>query len=313
MYEVALSVAACVRSGTRADVAWIIADEGFPLRNKGEALVVTPGGGKIGRLLDGALDDQILALVAEGASGRIADVTVTEVDAMIAGLPSAGRARCLIAAADSFPDGLWDELWAGKAACLVTRLDGDRITGIQAYTDEDVLAGAGEAAAQFYRRGSTDSLVEPDRVVTALWPVPRLAIVGGGPIVEAIETAARPLGWQVVRFGGAEEAKGLIMGFGALDMVLVASHDLDIAGATLTAALAGQAGYIGALGTVEMNEARQNWLISRGVGGHDRIHGPAGLDIGAKRPGEVAIAILAEALAARSGRDARPLREGLFG
>jgi xanthine/CO dehydrogenase XdhC/CoxF family maturation factor len=40
-----------------------------------------------------------------------------------------------------------------------------------------------------------------------------------------------------------------------------------------------------------------------------RLHAPVGLDLGAERPAEVALAILAEMQAALTRRDARPLRE----
>ena len=44
------------------------------------------------------------------------------------------------------------------------------------------------------------------------------------------------------------------------------------------------------------------WLTDRGVDGLERIHTPAGLDIGADGPAEVAVAILAQAIAVRSAR-----------
>jgi len=313
MYEVALSVRECVRSGTHADVTWIVADQGLPSRDKGEALVVTPGGGKIGSLLGGALNDQVAALIAEGRTGRLLDVKVDEISALIGGLPSGGQVRCLTASADDFPEGLWDRLWSGMPTCLETTLDGDRITGISEYTEVDV-ARLGEDIARFYFTGDTDSLVEDSRVITALWPVPRLVIIGGGPICDALEAAARLLRWQVLRFIGTREASRLLMGLGPLDMVLVAAHDLDAAGTVLGAALSGGAGYIGALGTVQMTQARLDWLTLRGIQGTDRIHGPAGLDIGARRPAEVAIAVIAEAMAVRSGRSViRPAEAGPSG
>jgi xanthine dehydrogenase accessory factor len=40
-----------------------------------------------------------------------------------------------------------------------------------------------------------------------------------------------------------------------------------------------------------------------------RIHRPIGLDLGGRRPAEVALAICAEILAVRSGRDGRPLQQ----
>ena len=63
------------------------------------------------------------------------------------------------------------------------------------------------------------------------------------------------------------------------------------------AALASEAGYVGALGSHSMQQSRADWLAYRDVVDLSRVHGPAGLDIGAKSPQEVAVAIAAQAIA----------------
>jgi xanthine dehydrogenase accessory factor len=78
----------------------------------------------------------------------------------------------------------------------------------------------------------------------------------------------------------------------------VFAHDLEAAGTVLQAALQSSVGYIGALGSRRMQQQRADWLAARGVTGLERIHGPAGLDIGASSPGEIAVSVLAEAIAA---------------
>jgi len=68
------------------------------------------------------------------------------------------------------------------------------------------------------------------------------------------------------------------------------------------AALDSEAGYIGALGARRMQENRADWLAYRGVTDLTRLHGPAGIDIGAETAAEIAVSILAEAIA-ESGAD----------
>jgi xanthine dehydrogenase accessory factor len=73
-------------------------------------------------------------------------------------------------------------------------------------------------------------------------------------------------------------------------------HDVESSGRGLQAAVGSKAGYIGSVGSESMQQLRQEWLAYRGVEWDGRIHGPAGLPIGASNPGEIALSIVAEAV-----------------
>ncbi|HEX5926955.1 MAG TPA: XdhC family protein [Baekduia sp.] len=96
---------------------------------------------------------------------------------------------------------------------------------------------------------------------------------------------------------------------GPRDAVLVFTHDPKFDEPALIAALAGGAGYIGALGSRRTHTSRVERLRAAGITDTelDRIHAPCGLDIGARTPAETAISVLAEILAARSHRPGGPL------
>ena len=137
-------------------------------------------------------------------------------------------------------------------------------------------------------------------MVTVLRPVTKLVIAGGGPIAEAIARAADLLGWRVLVSDDVNEAVGQVTALSALDSLVVIGHDDRLTGAALEAALAGPVGYIGSVGPRRLQDSRADWLVRRGVEDLDRIHGPAGLDIGARTPAEIAVSVLAEALAVRA-------------
>ena len=97
---------------------------------------------------------------------------------------------------------------------------------------------------------------------------------------------------------------------GPRDCVLVFTHDPKLDVPALTSALASGAGYIGALGSRRTTDDRNRRLLDAGIDADliDRIHAPCGLDIGSSTADEVAISVLAEIVAHRSGRDGGPLR-----
>lgn len=308
MYDIALSVSACLGAGTRVDVAWAVETRGFSSRDKNEALAITPGGGRIGSVMSGSLNDQLADLSEQGVSGRILDLHVGDLEAELAGLSCSGDARCLLVPAVDMPAGLWERLRNRDPVCLRTRVDGDRVLDISMF-DPATIADAGEDAAQLFRRGKSDSVVAPGELITVLWPVPKLVIVGSGAIGDALSDAAGLLGWDYQMITDARTATGVIAGLAVLDKMVVISHDDDLAGPALQAALAGQVGYIGALGSRRTQQSRADWLAYRGVTDLERVHGPAGLDIGANTPAEIAVSIVAEALAVRSGKTPESLRE----
>ena len=96
-------------------------------------------------------------------------------------------------------------------------------------------------------------------------------------------------------------ATGLIAGLSRLDKLVVTSHDAELGGRALAAGLDSDVGYIGALGSRRTQQSRADWLAYRGITDLSRIHGPAGLDIGADTPAEIAVSIVAEALAVKKG------------
>ena len=309
MYDIALGVDACLRAQTQVDVAWVVTAEGFGSKAGPEALGITPGGGRLGSALSGAADAQLVDLAAAGTRGRLLDLHIGDADASLAGLTCGGEARFLLMAARDLPEGLWARLRDREPICLVTELDGDEVVRTTLYTAETVDE-VGDGAAQLFRRGVSATAVSPERVTTVLWPVPKLVVVGAGEVVDAVQAAAKLLGWDVLIGNDVGVASGLVAGLAVLDKVLVVSHDLELAGPALSAALSSQAGYIGALGSRRTQQARADWLAYRGITDLDRVHGPAGLDIGASSPPEIAVSILAEALATASGAISRTAASG---
>jgi xanthine dehydrogenase accessory factor len=137
--------------------------------------------------------------------------------------------------------------------------------------------------------------------VTIYHPITKLVIAGSGPIADALAKAAQGIGWNVSVDPRPSIFVGLTATLSPMDCAVIMGHDVESSSNCLKYALESKAGYIGALGSKKMQENREDWLNYRDITDISRVHGPAGFDIGATTPDEIAISILAEAIAVLKG------------
>ena len=275
VYDLALSAAACVRSGTRIDVAWICSPSGSD-----EAIAFTPGGGRFGGLANGAFDGLLGDVAARQLStGRHFRHVVSDLEASMCGLPAGTPVEFLVIPGNAFPAELWDRLLSRAPVRLDVTLDGDQVTAVR-------LTEAGDE-----RQEGT--------LVTGFSPVPRLIVAGSGPMAEALAAQGRLLGWKVAIQARPDLVAGLVAALTWMDAVVVLGHDVEASARCLMAALASEAGYIGSVGSTAMQQSRADWLAYQDVTDLSRVHGPAGLEIGARAPAEVAVSIVAQVLSER--------------
>jgi xanthine dehydrogenase accessory factor len=165
--------------------------------------------------------------------------------------------------------------------------------------------------------GAVDVYIEP------FLQAPLLVVVGGTPIAAAVARAARSLDYRVVRVvDGRERAdiEGDAVAHGYTVAPLEALSDLlkppaagqdDRAAVVasqghydeeaLVAALSGGVPYVGLVASRTRGEAVKALLAKQGVPVAS-VKNPAGLDLGARTPPDVAVSILAEIVQARSSR-----------
>lgn len=139
-----------------------------------------------------------------------------------------------------------------------------------------------------------------------------MLLVGLEPFGGELARQAALLGWSATTTTDLDESIAALDPLGTEDAVIVLEHQHRIATPVLAAALQAEVGYVGALGSRRMREARVRFLREAGVTDDQlaTLHCPTGLDLGARTPAESAVSIVAEIIATRSGRDAAPLRTG---
>ena len=133
MYGIALSAASCIRAGTRVDIAWIVdRHDGNPF-DPSETIAITPGGGRLGSLLNGALDGQLIELAGtQGDQGRLVRLDISPVDAAVSGTEPGSGIGCMLVPGTALPEELWEMLLSREPVCLIAELDGPADTGVEA-------------------------------------------------------------------------------------------------------------------------------------------------------------------------------------
>jgi xanthine dehydrogenase accessory factor len=166
------------------------------------------------------------------------------------------------------------------------------VPGSEESRDElEALEGAVVAHNPCLSGGSLEIFLEPHL------PALKLIVVGDSPIARALEEVARAARYVVVR-GGGEDVRPQ-PGDAA---VIVASHGSEEELALARALVAG-VGYVALVASPARGAAvRQALDVPDEL--RSQLHTPAGLDIGARSPAEIAITILAELVAERRAHPA---------
>lgn len=244
-----------------------------------------------------------------------------------------------------------DAVTAGRPVAIATLLEGPNAGRKLALVDGEVVGGLGgpglldrsvsrdaegmlvQGRSGIRRYGGDGATLGADLPVHihAFAPPPKMLIFGAIDFSVALARIASELGYEVTiadprapfldapRF--REAAHTLTawpqdafeqIDLGPRDAVLVFTHDPKFDEPALEGALAGDSGYIGALGSRKTTADRARRLRAVGISAAElsRVHAPCGLDIGSATPEEVAISVLAEIIGTRAGRHGEPLREG---
>jgi xanthine dehydrogenase accessory factor len=152
--------------------------------------------------------------------------------------------------------------------------------------------------------GAIEVFLEP------MLPAPRVLVAGDSPIVEALRALGRDVGLEIV---AAHDIKDGVLTPTSEDLALVvAAHGHDEV-AALRAGLEAGVPYVGLVasrrrGASVLDELRGEGVVDDLLG---RLDTPAGLDIGARTPAEVALSIVARIVEVRrqgSGERSEPAR-----
>ncbi len=168
--------------------------------------------------------------------------------------------------------------------------------------------------------------------VESFAPPPQLLVFGAVDFTGALARIGKVLGYRVTvcdarevfatkaRFPFADEVvvdwphrllERMGHELGPRDAVCVLTHDPKFDVPAVKAALATDAGYLGAMGSRRTTDDRNRRLRDEGVTDEQiaRVMAPIGLDLGARTPEETAVSIMAEVIANRTGRAAPSLRD----
>ncbi len=296
------------RAGRGAVLVTVVETWGSAPRRAGSQMAVDGAGGMMGSVSGGCVEGAVvLEAVAALAAGqaRLLTYGVSDQDAFAVGLACGGTVRLLVQPVGAvLSEAVLAALVGQGAVALVTDLA----------TLEAALVRAGADATVDARLLSDRSGVDEGRFIAVQNPALRLVVVGAVQIAQALLPMARACGYGVTlidprtTFGGAERFPGEAIVEDWPDAALAAlrpdartavvtlSHDAKLDDAAIAVALRSPVFYLGCLGSRRTHALRLERLAAAGFSADElaRIHAPAGLDIGAASPAEIALSVLAE-------------------
>src|SRR5690348_11173864 len=328
-------------AGRRAALATVVRVRGSAYRHEGAKLVVAEDGSTAGNVSGGCLEQDVrevaLQVIRKGESElRSYCSSADAVAAWDLGVGCEGQVDVYVEPAVARPRerARLDErrpfvacgVMPGKGEQLIVTSDGAEGD----LGSKDLNARVATKARELLATGESGIHEIAGRSIffDVLVPPPQLVVLGAGDDARPLVRFAADVGFRVVvvdrrpgyltldRFPAAA---ALIHSAGdELDNALsldaecyavVMNHNFADDQAYVRALLKTPVGYVGMLGPRQRTERILRNLAAEGPIDEGRVYGPVGLDIGTDGAEQVALAVIAEILAVRSGRRARSLRE----
>ena len=295
-----------LKAGHRTWLVTVTQTFGASPRPPGSLMAMRDDGVIIGSVSGGCIEDDLVARRGEfiGAKPILQSYGVSAEEARRFGLPCGGQLEVVIEAQLVAPrlDELSEKISAGDVFARVLNL----ASGAWTYRPA-------QAADETLRNESEFTCIHGPR-----W---RLLIIGASEIARYLAEVAATLDFQVSVCDPREEYRSVwrVPGTAFLSgmpddaviafkpdshtVVVAVSHDPKLDDMALMEALKTRAFYVGAVGSIKTSEERRKRLLEFEVSPTEvaKLHGPVGLAIGSRTPPEIAIAILAELVAARNG------------
>jgi xanthine dehydrogenase accessory factor len=307
------------RSGQGAALATVVETWGSAPRQAGSQLAISGAGDMVGSVSGGCVEGAVVTEALEALADRqprLLTFGVSDETAFAVGLACGGTIRVLVEpvgeGGHALPEPLLADLVAARAAprpvALVTRPAG---------WQRQILSPGHDLAVDQRLHSDRSGLEEDGRFIAVHNPPLRLIVVGAVHIAQPLLTIARACGYapslidprgafgSTARFPGEtildewpDEALAKLAPDSRTALVTL-THDPKLDDPALVAALRQPLFYIGALGSKKTHARRVERLTAVGFTPDDiaRIHAPVGLDIGARTPAEIAVAILAQIIA----------------
>ena len=329
-------------AGERFALATVINVDGSAPRDEGATMLISADGkiaGSVsGGCVEGAVVDEAQSVLANGAP-KIVRYGINKNMMWDVGLSCGGAIDVFIERFEA--GGMPVDLSLPVAVCTVVR-GPDRV-GRKRIVYADGRAGGGTGDAALDRRidelahaalargvAARHSTGEHQVFIVPLLPDPRLIVVGAVHIAVALCELATRAGFAVTvvdpreRLNNRERfpaARRLVVGWPEDELpglrpdentyVAVLTHDEKFDDPTLAYVLRCPVRYVGAIGSRKTQAQRRLRLERAGFPAAtiDAVHAPIGLDIGAQSPEEIAVAILAEMIAAKHARSGTKLKD----
>ncbi|MEP6822503.1 MAG: XdhC family protein [Chthoniobacterales bacterium] len=253
------------RPGEQFALATLVRAEGSSYRRPGARMLIASDGTTVGSLSGGCLEEEVAQRGLEVLQSGIP--SLMEFD-------TRRRFGC-----------------SGQIEILVERIANEFLAELTTAMRDRRICRAVTEIGTGSRMLRADERVLEGAFLQTIQPLIQLIIFGEGPDSRPLRVLADMLGWSLIE---AEHAADLPTTADARTAAVIKSHNYGRDCAALRQLLQFRLRYVGLLGPRRRRDEILGDLLDSGVPVSAELFAPAGLDLGAETPEEIALAIVAE-------------------